>query len=136
MPPSRGAELVSDTAPMEDIVSGASERRGIGHLTNAPSPSTPLVPHPTPPHPTFNISRTQVDIELTPEGLANRFDVVAALFSYLNLVREQGVPAFLYPEQRALSDLGWRFQDKQAPSSLVPILASSLQEYEPERVLR
>lgn len=78
----------------------------------------------------------QVNVELTPEGLANRFKVLTALFSYLDLIRKEGVPGFLYPEQKALSDLGWRYQDKQEPSSLVPAVASSLQEYPPELALR
>lgn len=83
-----------------------------------------------------HLGLSQVGVELTPEGLSNRFKVVTAIFSYLDLMRKEGLPRYLYPEQRALADLGWRFQDKAEPSSLVPHVASSLQEYPPELVLR
>lgn len=75
-------------------------------------------------------------MQLTPEGLANRFKVITALFSYIDLIRKRGVPRFLPSELAALSDLGWRFQDKKEPGSLVPALAASMQEYDPEFVLR
>ncbi len=53
---------------------------------------------------------------MTPEGLANRFKVLTALFSYLELIRKEGIPSYLPDELRALSDLGWRFQVRFDPS--------------------
>lgn len=52
----------------------------------------------------------QVEIDVTPEGLANRFKVLTALFSYIELIRKKGIPDYLPAELSALSDLGWRFQ--------------------------
>lgn len=52
----------------------------------------------------------QVEIDVTPEGLANRFKVLTALFSYLELIRKKGIPSYLPAELSDLSDLGWRFQ--------------------------
>ncbi|CAM9514752.1 unnamed protein product, partial [Hapterophycus canaliculatus] len=78
----------------------------------------------------------EVEVDLTPEGLANRFKVLSALFSYLALIRKQGVPSYLASELRDLADIGWRFQDKREPGSLVPSLAANLQEYDPELVIR
>lgn len=47
---------------------------------------------------------------MTPEGLQKRFKILTALFSYLELMRKEGVPQFLAPELRRMSDLSWRFQ--------------------------
>lgn len=75
-------------------------------------------------------------MDLTPEGLANRFNVLSALFGYLELIRKDGIPPHLASELQALSDLGWRFQDKREPASVVPTLAASMQEYDPEMAIR
>eukprot|EP00904_Undaria_pinnatifida_P012432 jgi/Undpi1/8319/HiC_scaffold_25.g10788.m1 len=78
----------------------------------------------------FNIF--EIEVELTPEGLRNRFKVLTTVFSYLDLIRKQGMPSYLAPELQALSELGWRFQDKREPGGLVSTLVASMQEYEPE----
>ncbi|CAM9761157.1 unnamed protein product [Pylaiella littoralis] len=77
----------------------------------------------------------EVEVDLTPEGFSNRFKVLTALFSYLNLIRKKGIPSYLPSELRDLSDLGWRFQDKREPGSVVPALAASMQEYAPENAI-
>ena len=75
-------------------------------------------------------------MELTPEGLRNRFKVLTALFSYLDIIRKQGVPTHLALELQSLSDLGWRFQDKREPGSLVSTVVATMQDYSPELALR
>ncbi|CAN0269727.1 unnamed protein product [Ectocarpus sp. 12 AP-2014] len=52
----------------------------------------------------------EIEVDLTPEGLSNRFKVLTALFSYVDLIRKKGVPSYLASELKDLSDLGWRFQ--------------------------
>lgn len=47
---------------------------------------------------------------MTSEGLVKRFDMLSALFSYLDLMRKKGVPGFVASECRAIADLRWRFQ--------------------------
>lgn len=47
---------------------------------------------------------------MTPEGLVRRFDILAAVFSYLDLMRQEGVPSFLASELGVMLELGWRFQ--------------------------
>ncbi|CAM9687028.1 unnamed protein product [Hapterophycus canaliculatus] len=47
---------------------------------------------------------------MTPEGLVKRFDILAALFSYLDLMRKKGMPSFLASELQTMSDLHWCFQ--------------------------
>ncbi|CAM9240500.1 unnamed protein product, partial [Discosporangium mesarthrocarpum] len=81
---------------------------------------------------TDDFATFEVGVDLTPEGLKNRYSVIAAIFSYLRLVRDKGIPSFLYKELPAIADLGWRFLEKQEPSSAVPGLARNLQDYAPE----
>ncbi|CAM9421779.1 unnamed protein product, partial [Hapterophycus canaliculatus] len=52
----------------------------------------------------------KVSIDMTSEGLTKRFDILAALFSYLDLMRKKGMPSFLASERQTMSDLRWRFQ--------------------------
>ena len=78
----------------------------------------------------------QVEVALTPEGLANRSKVLTALFSYLDLIRREGPPPFLASELQALSDLGWRFQNKREPGRLVPQLVANMQQYDTEKAIR
>ncbi|CAN0276518.1 unnamed protein product, partial [Scytosiphon promiscuus] len=57
-----------------------------------------------------DFTKFEVEIDMTPEGLNNRFEILAALFSYLGLMRTNSIPNFLASELRAMSDLRWRFQ--------------------------
>ncbi|CAM9610322.1 unnamed protein product [Scytosiphon promiscuus] len=77
----------------------------------------------------------EIVIDMTPEGLKNRFEILAALFSYLGLMRKNSIPHFLASELRAMSDLRWRFQDKMSPGGLVRLLASNMQSYSLETAL-
>lgn len=78
----------------------------------------------------------QVGVALTPEGLTKRFKVISAVFSYLDLIRRSGLPSFLPSEIQTLSDLDWRFQDKERPISLVSQLAANMQGYDTEKAIR
>lgn len=71
--------------------------------------TVPLVPSPLLTN-TLMLCETQVEVDLTREGLANRYKVLSALFSYLALIRKQGIPSYLASELRDLADIGWRFQ--------------------------
>lgn len=61
---------------------------------------------------------------MTPEGLKNRYKILTAVFSYLELMRKEGVPQFLAPELRLMSDLSWRFQVKDTHPSGVVVFSS------------
>ena len=111
----------------------------ISSLAQARLPAPFLPPPPSPPTrppPSLPATYAQIEVELTPEGLRNRFKVLTTVFSYLDLIRKQGMPSYLAPELQALSELGWRFQDKREPGGLVSTLVASMQEYEPELAVR
>jgi secreted Zn-dependent insulinase-like peptidase len=64
----------------------------------------------------FAFSRTSdgemfsISLGLTPKGLARRDDVIAYVFSYLDLIREQGVPAYVIAEVTQLAELFWNYK--------------------------
>ncbi|CAM9610251.1 unnamed protein product [Scytosiphon promiscuus] len=78
----------------------------------------------------------RVSIDMTSEGLANRFEILAALFSYLDLMRKKGMPSFFASELQAMSDLRWRFQDKTKPATMVRRIAGDMQSYSLKTALR
>jgi insulysin len=69
-----------------------------------------------------------VNVALTQDGLAHVDDIAALLFQFLDLVRADGVQAWLFDEQRVMADLGFRFQEPAQPVSLVSSLARRIQE--------
>jgi secreted Zn-dependent insulinase-like peptidase len=80
---------------------------------------------------TFNLS-----VQLTPEGLTRTDDIIALVFQAVALVREQGLQAWIFDENRRLGEIGFQFQEKAGPVRLARRL-SSLQHTLPQRdVLR
>lgn len=77
-----------------------------------------------------------VSVGLTEAGLAHVDEVVAAIFGYLRLLREQGVEAWRYDEQAQIADLDFRFSEKSAPLSSVRNLSENLQYMAPEDAVR
>jgi insulysin len=70
-----------------------------------------------------------VNISLTPEGLENQQQIVKMFFAWIALIREQGIASWRYAERAQLSDIAFRFQEKQNPINYVSSLASMMQRY-------
>jgi insulysin len=79
----------------------------------------------------FNIS-----ITLTEAGLANRDKLVGQVFEYIELLRREGPRQELYREQGQVAALQFRFREEVQALGYVTGLASSMQLYSPEDVLR
>jgi len=77
-----------------------------------------------------------VDISLTANGVANYQTVLARLYSYLDMLREQGPRERLYKEQAQLANLSFRFKEKVEPMGYVSALASGMQTYASDDILR
>ena len=56
-------------------------------------------------------------VGLTDLGLREWRDVASAVFSYLRLLREQGLPSHAYTDERTMRDIGFRFAEPAAPQS-------------------
>jgi len=57
-----------------------------------------------------------IQIGLTPEGLEKTDDIIAAVFAYIELIKDQGVDEVYYREYQAMLDK--RFADMQMPNPL------------------
>jgi len=77
-----------------------------------------------------------ISITLTKAGVEHEKDITAAVFQAVKRISEQGVEAWRYQEQAALSDLAFRFRDRQQPMNDVMQLSGGLQYYAPADVMR
>jgi len=80
---------------------------------------------------TFNL-----DIALTKAGFRDWKKVVALSFDFINKVRDQGIKALYFDENRRLAGINFRYHEKSQPIDLVSRLARRLQDVRPDDVLR
>ncbi|MEM1114471.1 MAG: insulinase family protein, partial [Pseudomonadota bacterium] len=81
-------------------------------------------------------SMFSVSVSLTEKGVAEQDRILELLFSYLDMLREEGPQAWLYEEQSQLADLRFRFKEKVDPMRYVSSLASNMHYYSAEDVLQ
>ncbi len=77
-----------------------------------------------------------VNIALTPLGLEHQQQIVEMFFAWVALIREQGIESWRYIERSQLSQIAFRFKEKQNPMGYVSSLASMMQRYPPVDVLQ
>lgn len=77
-----------------------------------------------------------LSITLTQEGLRHYLDVTRAVFAYIDLVRRDGIEQWRFDEQARLLDIAFRFQERSEPIHFASYLASQLQQFPPEEVIR
>ena len=77
-----------------------------------------------------------IRIALTEKGAADSDRVLQLLFEYVEMLRAEGPQHWLYDEQSRLADLGFRFREQASPMGYVSALASGMQFYEPQDILR
>jgi len=77
----------------------------------------------------------EINIDLSELGFEHIDEIGSLLFSYIELIRTQGVNENYYDELAQLADLDFRFQEKSSEGSLVQGLASRLHRYKMHEVL-
>ncbi len=77
-----------------------------------------------------------VVITLTEKGAANPDRVLQLFFDYMEMLRKEGPQDWLYAEQSRLADLSFRFREQSSPMGYVSALASGMQYYAPQDILR
>jgi insulysin len=77
-----------------------------------------------------------VNISLTAKGVDNYQTVLALLYSYLDMLREEGPKERIYDEQAQLANLGFKFKEKVEPMGYVSALASGMHTYTSDDILR
>jgi insulysin len=85
---------------------------------------------------TLNNAAFSLSMGLTREGLQHVNDIPAYVFRYVELIRGQGIAKWIFEEQRKIADISFRFQEQTSAIRYVSALASNLQIYPPDLVLR
>ncbi|WP_053094146.1 insulinase family protein [Cellvibrio sp. pealriver] len=78
----------------------------------------------------------QLSIQLTPQGVRARNQIVSLVFYCLGQIESRGLNVWRYTELQQLGDLGFRFLEKNAPMQTVSMLAQSMKFYAPKDILR
>ena len=76
-----------------------------------------------------------VNISLTEAGQAHLDDISNYLFQTIELVRQEGLQAWLYEEQQLMANLGFTFQEPGSAISTVSSLSRRMQEYPLEEIM-
>ncbi|PUA30321.1 MAG: peptidase M16 [Cellvibrio sp. 79] len=77
----------------------------------------------------------QLSIQLTPQGVRARDQIVSLVFHCIEQLRERGAASWRYSELQIMSDLNFRFQEKRAPMETVSELAQSMSIFKPQDIL-
>mmetsp|Transcript_28912 Transcript_28912/g.46802 ORF Transcript_28912/g.46802 Transcript_28912/m.46802 type:complete len:1017 (-) Transcript_28912:212-3262(-) len=83
----------------------------------------------------FDFSVFAVNVVLTAEGENYVNEVIGIIFQYIKLLREKGAEKWVYEESRVISEMQFRFKDKEEPTSFASAIASNMHEYPIEHVL-
>nr|WP_275664259.1 insulinase family protein [Vibrio brasiliensis] len=76
-----------------------------------------------------NYREFTVSCALTPKGLEHTDDIIQAVFSYLNLIKQDGMAEWRYLEKQAVLESAFRFQEPTRPLDLVSHLVINMQHY-------
>ncbi len=77
-----------------------------------------------------------ISVTLTEKGSKQPQRILQLLFAYMDMLRREGPQDWLYREQSQLADLAFRFREQGSPMGYVSALATGMQHYGPEDVLR
>lgn len=76
-----------------------------------------------------------VQVQLTRSGLLHVDHITQALLHYIDLMKEQSLPAYLFSEQQQLSELMFRFQEQSRLTDYVIRLSTNLLMYPAKDVI-
>lgn len=74
-------------------------------------------------------------IQLTPQGVRARSQIVSLVFHTIEALRERGVSSWRYNELQVMADLDFRFQEKRAPMETASELAHAMSRFDPQDIL-
>lgn len=76
-----------------------------------------------------------INLQLTNEGIKNQDNIISALFSFIQLIKEEGVSNWRIQEISTLNQLMWDFTDQAKPIDEAQELSVAMFEYPEEYVL-
>lgn len=77
----------------------------------------------------------RIDFDLSEEGLEHVDDILLMMFQYIEMLRSEGPQEWVYKECQQLSDMIFRFKDKEKPINYTSFLARRMQKYPLNEVL-
>lgn len=78
----------------------------------------------------------QLSIQLTPQGVRARNQIVSLVFHCIEQLNARGISAWRYNELQQLADLDFHYQEKRVPMDTVSSLAQKMSKYKPSDILR
>lgn len=81
-----------------------------------------------------NYREFAVSCSLTPLGLEHTDQIIQAVFSYIELIKSQGMDEWRYLEKKAVLESAFRFQEPTRPLDLVSHLVINMQHYQAEDI--
>lgn len=77
-----------------------------------------------------------VTVSLTEKGVSDYERVLQGVFAYIDLLKAQGPQKWVYEEQAAVAELGFRFREPTAPMGYVSSLSNAMHYYRDEDLLQ
>lgn len=77
----------------------------------------------------------EITVDLTEEGFENTDEIIKIIFQYINMLKKEGTQRWVFDEFCQISQMLFRFKDKENPLSLVSGLVHAMQVYPIEEVL-
>jgi insulysin len=65
-----------------------------------------------------------ITMQLTPDGIRRYRDVITYVFQYVRLLREEGLPRYVYDEVKRMNEIDFEFAERQQGSGAVTGLAA------------
>ena len=75
-----------------------------------------------------DIETLVVSVEFTPDGFGRKDEVIAAIFSYLDLIRKEGVPQYVLDEVKQMSDVFFKYKEAEDAQKVIK-LTSNMHKY-------
>lgn len=82
-----------------------------------------------------DIANFNVNFNLTDKGYENADEVIATFFSYVELIKAEGIDESLFDELGRIANQNFKFQDKFNVASFARNLSGNLQYYPPNHIL-
>ncbi|KAI8847500.1 Metalloenzyme, LuxS/M16 peptidase-like protein [Chytridium lagenaria] len=86
-------------------------------------------------HGGINFEFFQIRLSLTEEGFRNWNQIVVIIFQYIQMLKDVGVQKWIFDECQVMSNISFRYKEKNSPSSFASRVAGQMQQYPPEDIL-
>ena len=74
-------------------------------------------------------------MDLTDEGMTKITDIITIVFQYIKMLKTQGPQERIFKEKQTLSEIKFRFKDKEQPAGYVTALTKNMQKYQSQDIL-